>query len=156
MQLTTAGARPKDTVHSMKVQQTGMASPSQGHNSGNVTSDPRENGKNRLPECDEDSSHNDYILNCIHKRRPCTLNDVARPVFVNNYYTGESLIPVTSKKFIRLDECDISRENSVRNSQPPVANHEFVEHLRDSLTMQQQQLMAGRNVGSVPTENLQE
>ena len=73
--------------------------------------------RDRLPEEEGDPNHNDYILNCIHKNRPLTLNDVARPVFVNHYYAGEAFIPVTSKKLIKLDECDVSSENSLRNVQ---------------------------------------
>ena len=73
--------------------------------------------RDRLPEEEGDPNHNDYILNCIHKNRPLTLNDVARPVFVNHYYAGEAFIHVTSKKLIKLDECDVSSENSLRNVQ---------------------------------------
>ena len=113
MQLTATGVRP----HSMNVQQTRTAPPSQGHNSGNVMSDPGENGRDILPESEEDSSHNDYVMKCIHESRPFSLNNITRPVFVNNYYASEPLIPVTSKKFIRLDECNVSTENSVRNPQ---------------------------------------
>ena len=57
-----------------------------------------------------DLNQNGYVLNCIHKSRPFTVNDVGRPVFVNHYYTGEAFIPVTSKKLIKLDECDVSTE----------------------------------------------
>ena len=73
--------------------------------------------RDRLPEQEGDPNHNDYVLNCIHKNRPLTLNDVARPVFVNHYYAGEAFIPATSKKFIKLDECDVSTGNSLRNIQ---------------------------------------
>ena len=155
MQSTTTGARHKDAVDAMNVQQARTALPGQGHNSGNVTSDPGGNARDRLPEHDEDPNYIDYVMNCIHENRPFTLNNIARPIFKNNYYAGEPLIPVTSKKFIRLDECDISTENSVRNPQPQAVNHEFREASQDSLKMQQQ-VMIGRNVGSVLTENLQE
>ena len=57
---------------------------------------------------------NDYVLNCIHENRPFTLNDVGRPVFVNHYYAGEAFIPVTSKKLIKMDECDVSSESSLK------------------------------------------
>ena len=94
-----------------------------------------------------------YVLNCIHDSRPLTLNDIARPVFVNHYYAGEPLVPVTNKKLIRLEECDVSTENSVINQQPQGAGHEFPEHSRNLLTVQQQQLPTG---GNAWTENLQE
>ena len=54
-----------------------------------------ENGRDKLPECDQDLNHNGYVLNCIHDGRPLTLNDIARPVFVNHYYAGEPLVPVS-------------------------------------------------------------
>ena len=59
---------------------------------------------------------NDYVLNCFHESRPFTVNDVGRPVFVNHYYVGEAFIPITSKKLIKLDECDVSTENSEKCS----------------------------------------
>ena len=74
--------------------------------------------RDRMPKQEGDPDQNDYILNCIHKNRPLTLNDVGRPVFVDHYYMGEAFIPVTSKKLIKLDECDMSIENSPRNPQP--------------------------------------
>ena len=39
--------------------------------------------RDKLPKQEGDPNPNDYILNCIHENRPLTLNDVARPVFVN-------------------------------------------------------------------------
>ena len=143
------GARPKN------VQQTGNVPPSQGDNSCNHTSGPEENGGDRLPECNEDSFPNGYVLNCIHEGRPFSLNDVARPVFVSHYYAGEQLMPITNKKCIRLDECDVLSENSLRNPQSQAINHEISEHSRESLAMQQQ-VINGRNVGPIPSENLQE
>ena len=82
--------------------------------------------RDRKQECDLDQ--NGYLLNCIHKNRPLTLNDVGRPVFVNHYYAGEAFIPITSKKLIKLDECDVSTENSLRNIQQQGAEHECREH----------------------------
>ena len=128
------GGRPGNAVNSNPacpsgMQQTRVVPPSQGHSNGNVTSDPVENGRDGLPECEceEDSGHNSYVMNCIHENRPFPLNDIARPVFVNNYYTGEPWIPVTSKKLIKLDECDISSENSIRNLELQGINCESVE-----------------------------
>ena len=72
--------------------------------------------RDRKQEGDLDQNH--YVLNCIHESRPLTLNEVGRPVFVNHYYVGEAFIPATSKKLIKLDECDVSSENSLRNAQP--------------------------------------
>ena len=79
-----------------------------------------------------DPDSNGYVLNCIHESRPFTLNDVCRPVFVNHYYVGEAFIPVTNKKLIKLDECDVSTENSLRNAQPQGMEREFGEHSQNS------------------------
>ena len=38
--------------------------------------------RDRLPEEEGDPNPNDYVLSCIHKNRPLTLNDVARAVFL--------------------------------------------------------------------------
>ena len=94
--------------------------------------------RNRLLEEEGDPNPNDYVLNCIHENRPLTLNNVARPVFVNHYYAGEAFIPATSKKIIKLDDCDVSTENSLRNIQQQGAEHEFREHSQNSRIVQQQ------------------
>ena len=56
------------------------------------------------------------------------MNNVGRPVFVNHYYVGEAFIPVTNKKLIKLDECDVSTEISLRNAQPQGMECKFKEH----------------------------
>ena len=94
--------------------------------------------RDKLPKQEGDPNPNDYVLNCIHKNIPLTLNDVARPVFVNHYYVGEAFIPATSKKLIKLDECDESTENSLRNIQQQIAECEFREHSQNSRMAQQQ------------------
>ena len=66
------------------------------------------------------------------------MNDVARPVFVNHYYAGEAFIPATRKKLIELDECDVSTENSLRNTQQQGAECDFREHSQNSWMVQQQ------------------
>ena len=81
---------------------------------------------------ESDPGQNGYVLNCIHQSRPLTVNDVGRPVFVNHYYTGEAFIPVTNKKLIKLDECDVLTENSLRNTQPQGMEREFREHSQNS------------------------
>ena len=60
------------------------------------------------------------------------MNDVGRPLFVNHYYAGEAFIPATNKKMIKLDECDVSTEISLRNAQPQGMEHEFKEHSQNS------------------------
>ena len=86
---------------------------------------------------ESDLNENGYVLNCIHESRPLTLNDVGRPVFVNHYYTGEACIPMTSKKLIKLDECDVSTENLLRHVQQQGAEREFGEHSQNSRIIQQ-------------------
>ena len=86
---------------------------------------------------ESDPEENGYVVNCIHENRPFTVNDVGRPVFVNHYYTGEAFIPVTNKQLIKLDECDVSTEISLRNAQPQAIECEFGEHSRNSQIMQQ-------------------
>ena len=98
-------------------------------NIGNVLPDPEENGRGRLPG--RDFMNTDYAVNCIHEGKPLSVNDIGRPVFVNHYYAGEPLIPVTSKRLIRLDECDeltvdFSR-NRQMNTQPQGFNRKSVE-----------------------------
>ena len=94
--------------------------------------------RDKLPKQEGDPNQNDYVLNCIHENRPLTLNNVARPVFVNHYYVGEAFIPVTSKKLIKLDECDMSTENSLRNAQPQGTEREYREHSQNLRITQQQ------------------
>ena len=94
--------------------------------------------RDKLPKQEGDPNRNDYVLNCIHENRPLTLNDVARPVFVNHYYVGEAFIPATSKKLMKLGECDVSTENSLRNVQQQGAEREYREHSQN-LRMAQQQ-----------------
>ena len=65
------------------------------------------------------------------------MNDVGRPVFVNHYYTGEAFIPVTNKKVIKLDECDVLTEISLKNAQPQGMECEFKEHSQNSRIIQQ-------------------
>ena len=65
------------------------------------------------------------------------MNDVGRPVFVNHYYAGESFIPVTNKKLIKLDECDVLTEVSLRNPQPQAIARDFGEHSQNSRIIQQ-------------------
>ena len=86
---------------------------------------------------ESDPEENGYVINCIHENRPFTVNDVGRPVFVNHYYAGEAFIPVTNKQLIKLDECDVSTENSLRSAQPQAIEREFGEHSRNSQIMQQ-------------------
>ena len=81
---------------------------------------------------ENDPDQNGYVFNCIHENRPFTVNDVGRPVFVNHYYPGEAFIPVTSKKLIKLDECDVLTEISLRNAQLQGMEHEFREHSQNS------------------------
>ena len=91
----------------------------------------------RLPEQEGDLNHNDYVLNCIHKNRPLTLNDVGRPVFVNHYYAGEAFIPVTSKKSqnsqITQQQNGIERGQVQRNGNNKALHSDLREDSQNSL-----------------------
>ena len=91
----------------------------------------------RARQQESDLEENGHVINCIHENRPFTVNDVGRPVFVNHYYAGEAFIPVTNKKLIKLDECDVSTEVSLRNAQPQAIEREFGKHSRNSQIIQQ-------------------
>ena len=97
----------------------------------------RTNGNSGTYEKQEsEPDQNGYVFNCIHENRPFTVNDVGRPVFVNHYYAGEAFIPVTSKKLIKLDECDVSTEISRKNAQPQGVDRESREHSQNSRIIQ--------------------
>ena len=104
----------------MNAQQTTSAPNLQINESGGA------NERDRKQE--SDPNENGYVINFIHENRPFTVNDVGRPVFVNHYYVGEAFIPVTNKKLIKLDECDVSTESSLRNTQPQGMECKFREH----------------------------
>ena len=103
-------------------------------NAQQTTSIPSLQINNRKQESDPEE--NGYVINCIHENRPFTVNDVGRPVFVNHYYAGEAFIPVTNKRLIKLDECDVSTEISLRNTQPQDIECEFKEHSQNSQIQQ--------------------
>ena len=69
--------------------------------------------------------------------RPFTVNNVGRPVFVKHCYAGEAFIPVTNKKLIKLDECDVSTEISLKSAQPQGMECEFREHSQNLWIIQQ-------------------
>ena len=114
------GERPRGSTIPMNAQQTTTVPSLQINESGGAYEGDRKQ--------ESDPDPNGYVLNCIHKSRPLTVNDVGRPVFVNHYYAGEAFIPVTNKKLIKLDECDVSTKNSLRNTQQRGMECEFREH----------------------------
>ena len=61
------------------------------------------------------------------------LNETVRPVFVNHYYAGEAVVSGTNRRYIRLDDCDVLSESVQGIQQTQAVNHEFIEHLRESL-----------------------
>ena len=119
-----AGERRRGSTVPVNAQQTTSVPNLQINESGGA------HERDRKQEGDPDQ--NGYVLNCIHESRPLTLNDVGRPVFVNHYYAGEASIPATSKKLIKLDECDVSTENSLRNAQPQGMERKYREHSQNS------------------------
>ena len=125
-QLTEGPRRPTLPVNEQ--QRTSMPSLQNNNYGGAYEKDGKQEG---------DPEENGYVINCIHENRPFTVNDVGRPVFVNHYYVGEACIPVTNKKLIKLDECDVSTKVSVRNAQPLAVERDFGEHSQNSRTIQQ-------------------
>ena len=121
---TQAAGRPRGPTVSGNAQQT-TSLPSWQINE---SSGARE----KYREQESDLDQNGYMFNCIHESRPFTVNDVGRPVFVNHYYAGEAFIPVTNKKLIKLDECDVLTEISLRNDQLQGMEHEVKEHSQNS------------------------
>ena len=66
-------------------------------------------------------------------------------MFVNHYYAGEGFIPIISKKLIKLDECDVFTESSLRNAQPQGMEREYREHSQNSwITRQQNEAERGQ------------
>ena len=126
MQPTEGPTRPTLPVNEQ--QRTSMPSLQNNNNAG---------AHERVGKQESDPEENGYVINCIHENRPFTVNDVGRPVFVNHYYAGEAFIPVTNKKLIKLDECDVSTEVSLRYAQPQAVERDFGEHSQNSRTIQQ-------------------
>ena len=129
----TTSARARRSTPTVNIQRTASVPNPQITDNGDILDSERD----RLPR-EEGDPNNGYILNCFHENKPFTLNDVARPVFVNHYYVGEVFIPATSKKLIKLDECDVSTENSSRNIQPQGSARKYREHSQNSRITQQQ------------------
>ena len=127
------GVRPRKSAPPVNTQQTVSVPNSQITENGGTLDSERD----KLRKQESDPNYNDYVLNCIHKNRSLTLNNVARPVFMNHYYAGEAFIPTTSKKLIKLDECDMSTENSVRNVQQQGTECEYREHSQNLRITQQ-------------------
>ena len=124
-----AGERPRGPTVPVNVQQMTSAPILQIKESDGVHERDRKQ--------ERDQEENGYVINCIHGNRPFTVNNVGRPVFVNHYYAGEAFIPVTNKKLIKLDKCDVSTEISLKTSQPQGMECEFREHSQNSRILQQ-------------------
>ena len=130
------GAQPDKETRSENETQTRSVPQNRRGNNGNHTSGLEENGEDILPTHNDNPFPDGYIRSCIHEGRQLPLNNVARPVFMNHYYAGEPVVPVMNKRYIRLDECDISSESAVGIQQPQAMNCEFTEHSQESLVIQ--------------------
>ena len=119
-----AGEQPRGPTVPMNAQQTMSVPNLQINESGGACKRDRKQ--------ESDPEENGYVINCIHESRPFTVNNVGRPVFVNHYYTGEAFIPTTCKKLIKIDECDVSTENSLKNVQPQGMERKSGEHSQNS------------------------
>ena len=110
-----AGERTRGPTFPVNVQQT-TSVPSLQINGNSGTCEKQE----------RDPEKNGYVINCIHENRPFTVNDVGRPVFVNHFYTGDV-----------CDECDVSTEISLKNTQPQGIECEFKEDSQNLQIIQQ-------------------
>ena len=144
----TMGARPKDPTQ--KLQQTELVPPVQGYNRGNM-SDPGDNGRDSLPVCDRNPGYHDRTVETVQGSKTVPVNEVARPIFVNHYYAGEQLMPVTSKRLIRLNETDSFMTDGEKGPYPQIITHEPIEHSRDSLTYKPNRIVQ-RNAEASSTE----
>ena len=61
------------------------------------------------------------------------LNETVRPVFVNHYYAGETVVPGTNRRYIKLDDCDVLSASVQGIHQTQAVEREFIEHSRESL-----------------------
>ena len=106
----------------------------QGHSNGDIWPDPEVNGRGRLPE--HDPTKSGYATNALHEGRPLSINDIDRPVFVNHYYAaGEPQF--TSKRLIRIDECDEQSMYSLSGTNTkgvPSKHSKLLLHLMDMPT----------------------
>ena len=152
MQRPTRKVQPDRGTRFENRNQTRSVPQNQRDSSTNQISGPEENGGDRLSNCNENSFPEDYIVNCFHEGKPYPWNDLVRPVFMNHYYAGEPVLPTTSNKYIRLDECDDFTETLARNPQLQIFNRQTVEQSQDSL---RSQMAAGKEVGSETVKNIQ-
>ena len=151
LQSMTVEATPKNVIQLRGAQQSSATLQNQYQDRGNVTSNPQQNGRDRLPRNEGYLDPGNHVINSTPGCKSFALNEVARPVFVNHYYAGESM--VMNRKLIRLEECDVSLENLISNQQTQGGNCEFVEHSRNSLKLQAR----GESSRSIrPTENFQQ
>ena len=110
----------------METQQINSSLQKQNQDRGNLTSDPQQNGRDRLPGNEGYLDPGNRVIDSARGCKSFSLSEVARPVFVNHYYVGESMM--TNKKLIRLEECDVSIENSTLNRQAQGNSCECVEN----------------------------
>ena len=91
----------------------------------NQASGSQQEGIGTLPENGVYVNSDDQVIDLVRGYRPFPMNEVARPVFINHYYAGESV--ATDGKLIRLEDCDVSVENSVLGRQAQGGSCEYVE-----------------------------
>ena len=77
----------------------------------NQASGSQQDGMGTVPENQVYLNPDDQVIDHVRGYRSFPLNELARPVFVNHYFAGESV--ATNRKLIRLEYCDVSVENSV-------------------------------------------
>ena len=110
----------RNVLHSRKGQQSSSILP--GQEQGRVRQAPRaqQDRMGTLPGNEVYLNCDDHVIDSVRGCRSFPLNEVARPVFVNHYYAGESV--AMNRRLIRLEDCDVSVENSVSNQQAQGSN----------------------------------
>ena len=101
----------RNVLHLGERPQSNSMLPGQERGRVNQPSGSQQEGIGTLPQNEVYLNPDDQVSDHVRGYRPFPMNEVARPVFVNHYYAGEAV--ATNRKLIRLEDCDISMENSV-------------------------------------------
>ena len=143
------GQISRNVLHPGERAQSNSMLPGQEHCRVNQPSGLQQEGIGTLPQNEVYPNPDDQVSDCVRGYRPLPMNEVARPVFVNHYCAGEAV--ATYRKLIRLEDWDVSMENSVLNRQAQGGSCEDVE-CSQNLPKVQPRVQTGR---STDAENLQ-
>ena len=139
----------RNVLHLGERAQSNSMLPGQERGRVNQLSGSQQEGIGTLPQNEVYPNPDDQVSDRVRGYRPFPMNEVARPVFVNHYYAGEAV--ATYRKLIRLEDCDVSMENSVLSRQAQGGSRKHVERSQNLLKVQPR-VQTGR---STDAENLQ-